>query len=268
MSGKEPLLNPSPSWPAARNRFQTTRWSLVQRAAAQQPQPTDSNSTPAPPQSNSDSAAALGELCQSYWYPVYAHIRRRGRTRADAEDLTQEFFSRLLNNQLLESFDPERGRFRTFLLAAVNHFLANEWDRSQARKRGGGQRVVSLNADLAEHQLLREHGHGDDADREFEQRWAREILKRVFETLREEFAKAGKSELFDRLFPYLAREPGLSTYGELAQHLSMSEAAIKVAVHRMRNRYGTLVRSEIAETVNSHEQIDDELHRLFAALSD
>lgn len=247
------MLSPQPQSTPAHRRFHTTRWSLIQRAGGD----------------DSDRELAMTELCQLYWFPIYAHIRRQGHPQDAAQDLTQEFFARLLGgDDLLDGFEPDRGRFRNYVRGAVNHFLANEWDRSQALKRGGGVQTVSLDVDLAESRLKAESPGQGDPDREFESRWARSILERVFETLKAEHVASRKASLFAELYEYLAREPGQDSCADIGNRIGMSEGAVRVAIHRLRKRYGVLVRQEVAQTLASDEQVDDEIHRLFQALSE
>jgi RNA polymerase sigma factor (sigma-70 family) len=223
--------------------FATTRWSLV--AAAQH-----------------QADAALADLCRLYWYPLYAYVRRRGHDAAEAEDLTQAFFARLLEKNGLASVTPARGKFRSFLLSACQNFLANERDRANALKRGGG-RVVSL--DGADARYQREPDHGETPERLFERRWALELLDRTLRRLREEHEQKGKSRLFDALKGTLAGD-GAAPYAELAATLGMTEGAVKTSVHRLRGRYAELLRQEIGETVATPAEIDDEVRSLFRAV--
>ena len=212
----------------------------------------------------SRSREALATLCESYWYPVYAFVRRLGHSAADAEDLTQAFFARLLEKDFVGAADPERGRFRSFLLASVKHFLANERDRETALKRGGGAAVVSL--DDAERRYRREPSHGLTPERAFERRWALTLLERTLAALREEQERAGHAERFTRLKCFLTGEGGAPSHAEVAAELGMTEGAVKVAVHRLRRRYRELLRAEIAETIADPSAVDDELRELFVAL--
>ncbi|MHC1769441.1 MAG: RNA polymerase sigma factor [Verrucomicrobiia bacterium] len=231
--------------------FRTTHWSAVLNAR-------DRNSAQA--------EQALLELCQTYWYPLYAYIRRRGYSPADAEDLTQGFFERLLSKDYLGDLTPGTGRFRSFLLTALKHFLANEWDRSQTLKRGGGLVFVSLDAEPEQRYRL-EPVENDTPESLFEQRWALTVLGRVLARLREEFVAAEKAELFEQLKIFLSTdEPGCS-YAEVAARSGLKEGNVKVAVHRLRRRYGELLRAEIAETVKDPAEIADEVRHLVAAMS-
>lgn len=233
------------------SRFVATRWTMVLSAAR-------GHQTPR-------SAAAMAELCRSYWYPLYAFIRRRGHGVEEAEDLTQEFFARFIAKEFLAGVDREKGRFRTFLLMAVKRFLANEYDRAQAQKRGGGQRIVPLEGLEPEARYRQEPAHALTAERLFEQQWAVTLLEKVLARLQAEMTSGGKAALFDTLKNYLggSRE---ETYAETATTLGMTEGAVKVAVHRFRRRYRELLREEIADTVASPEEVEDEIRYLFTCL--
>jgi RNA polymerase sigma-70 factor (ECF subfamily) len=232
-----------------RQIFASTRWSIVLTA---------STATPA-------AGAALGVLCSAYWYPLYTFVRRNGFSPHDAQDLTQEFFRRLIEKSWLGDVHPDRGRFRSFLLAAVKHFLANEWDRTRAEKRGGGQIPVSLDLAFAEAQYGREPADPATAEQVYDRRWACALLEKVLSQLRTEFTAIGKAEVFEQLEPALTGDK--LAYAEIATRLHLTEGAVRVAVHRLRLRYRDLVRAEIAETVESEQDVDAELQHLFAALS-
>lgn len=210
---------------------------------------------------------ALEKLCRAYWWPLYAFVRRRGFDSPDAQDLTQEFFTRLLEKNWLNSVDRAKGKFRSFLLAALEHFLANEWRRSQAQKRGGGLTFMSLDEEGAEQQYHQVATSSLSPEQLFEQQWATALLDRVLAELREEFTATGKGALFQELKIFLTGEKRAVSYAELATKFDTTEAALKMAVSRMRQRYGTLLRAQIAHTVASPEQIDQELRQLMAALS-
>ncbi|MBI5384850.1 MAG: sigma-70 family RNA polymerase sigma factor [Verrucomicrobia bacterium] len=210
--------------------------------------------------------SALATLCKSYWYPLYAFIRRKGHGPAEAQDLTQEFFARLLAKHYFDKADPQKGRFRSFLLNALTHFLADEWDRVRRLKRGGGRPVVSLDDADAEGRYRLEPVEALDAAKIYERRWALTLLERVLTQLEAEHAQAGKTELFAQLQVVLLGDKGSVSYVELGRRLGMSEGAVKVAVHRMRKRYVQLFRAEIAHTVASPTEIDDEINHLFAVL--
>jgi RNA polymerase sigma factor (sigma-70 family) len=207
--------------------------------------------------------AALAQLCQAYWYPLYSFVRRRGYSPHDAEDLTQAFFAHLLEKHGLERVDPALGRFRTFLLASLKNFLANDWDRSHARKRGGGQMIVSLEQGMGESRYQLEPSHDLTPERHFERQWAVTLLDQVLAALRHEYHAEGKDDLFEELKTVLTGQPG--AYGDMAARLQRSEGAIKVAVHRLRHRYRELIRARIAETVGDGD-VEDELLHLVAVL--
>jgi RNA polymerase sigma-70 factor (ECF subfamily) len=225
--------------------FANTRWSVV--LAAQDPVRTKT---------------ALGELYQTYWYPLYAYVRRRGYSAEDAQDLTQAFFARLLEKNWLDAVAPEKGRFRAFLLAALKHFLANEWDKAQAQKRGGGLVPVSLDAET---RYQREPRDELSPDRLFDRQWALALLETVLNQLRAEHDTNDKRRLFEALRGTLTGDQPEAGYAELGRQLGLNEGAIKVAVHRLRKRYRELLRAEIAQTVSDPGQVAEELRSLFAA---
>jgi RNA polymerase sigma-70 factor (ECF subfamily) len=237
--------------PRADRRFASTRWSVVM-AAGQRDSP--------------ESEAALATLCEQYWYPLYAYARRRLPDAEQAQDLTQDFFARLLEKDYLRQADRQRGKFRTFLLTAFQHFLAKEHDRANAQKRGGGRRVLSLDFDSGERRYRREPSHDTTPEAVYERGWALMLLEQGLARLREEFASLGRQRLFDCLKGALTAEQAHQPYAELAGQLGMSTEALKVAIHRLRRRYGELVRAEIAQTVTTAEDIEDELRDLFAAV--
>jgi RNA polymerase sigma-70 factor (ECF subfamily) len=212
-------------------------------------------------------ARALEDLCRAYWYPLYAYVRRRGHAKADAEDLTQAFFARLLEKDFLRSAAREKGRFRTFMLVAFQRFCANEWDRARAQKRGGGQVVLSLNIDTAERRYHAEPADELSADRIFERRWALTLIEQAMARLRREYEAAGKGRDFDQLKAFLTADGDAIPYAELAGKLGQSEGTLRVAVHRLRKRFREVFRLEIAQTVSRPEDIDGELRHLLAALS-
>jgi RNA polymerase sigma factor (sigma-70 family) len=242
---------PARGTPSEGADFRTTHWSVVLAAGDF---------------SRPEAQAALGELCETYWFPLYAFVRRKGHSPPEAEDLVQEFFARLLEKNYVQQVDPSRGRFRTFLLTALTHFLANEWNRQQTRKRGGGLPVISWDAGTAEERYAREPFHELTPEKLFDRRWALRLLERVHEQLRKEYVAANQKELFDVLEPCLSGDSLPATYVEVGQRLNLSEGAVKVAVHRMRRTYGELVRLEIAHTVARPEEVDEELHHLFEVL--
>ena len=236
----------------SRGGFQTTSWTVIVAASL--------DSTP-------DSHQALARLCQTYWSPVYAFIRRKGYDRDEGEDLTQGFFAQLLEKKYLLDADPERGRFRSFLLTAVKHFLANEWDRSHALKRGGGQTVVPIDLVEAEQWYVPAAAEAATPERLFERRWALSLLEHAMARLRADFAAAGKASQFDALVPFFQRDSGGARYDDVARQLGMSPGALRMAVHRLRRQYRALLRAEISETVAAPEQIDDEIRFLMSTLS-
>ena len=233
------------------SQFPTTRWSLV--VAAGDPH-------------RKEARSALVSLCENYWYPLYAYLRRRGYPTDQAQDLTQEFFMRVLEGRYLDRADPEKGRFRSFLLASLNHFLADEWDKARAQKRGGGK-VISLDLQSAETRLGEIPVENFTPEKAFEHRWAITLLEQVYQRLGEEYRAEGKGALFNALRTTLAGASDAAPYAELAQQLDMSEGAVKVAVHRLRQRYRGLLRDTIADTVSGPEEVEDELRYLFRTLA-
>jgi len=245
---------PEPAATTPRNPvFVTTHWSLVVTArGAQSPQ----------------SAAALEKLCRTYWFPLYAYVRRGGCSKEDAEDSTQAFFARLLEKNYLDLAQQERGRFRTFLLVSLKRFLANEWHRAHAQKRGGFQAPISLDAELAEQKLQTEIAAPRiSPERDYERRWALALLDQTMSRLRAEFQRAGKISEFDRLKTFLTADSKEIPYDTAATGLGMSENALRVAVHRLRRRYRELFHEEIAHTLAEGENIEDELRHLLDVLS-
>jgi len=232
-------------------RFATTRWTVV-LAAGRSTSP--------------QAERALEELCRAYWYPLYAYVRRRGHNREDAEDLTQGFFARLLEKDYLQAASRERGRFRTFLLMAFQRFLANEWDRSRAQKRGGDRTIVPLDAELAERRYQIEPVDELSADRIYERRWALTLIEETVGRLRQEFTDAGKVGEFEQLKAFLTADREKIPYAEMAVTLGQTEGGLRVAVHRLRRRFRELFRQEIAQTVSSPEEIEGELRYLLKAL--
>jgi RNA polymerase sigma-70 factor (ECF subfamily) len=230
----------------------TTHWSVV-LAASQEP--------------TTDADAALELLCRVYWGPLYAFVRRRGYEAHDAQDLTQEFFARLLARDFLGAVDRSKGKFRSFLLAALKHFLAKEWRRTNTQKRGGRLSFVSLDDETAEQHYTRLAAPEVTPEKLFEQQWAMTLLEQVLSRLRDEMIAAGKGPTFEELKVFLTGEKRSASYAELAVKLATTEAALKMAVSRLRQRYGELLREEIANTVTGPEEVEEELRALFAALS-
>jgi RNA polymerase sigma-70 factor (ECF subfamily) len=208
----------------------------------------------------------LEKLCSSYWLPLYAYARRRGYSEADAKDLTQAFFAWVLERDWFNRADRERGRFRSFLLTSMSHFLANEWDKAMAQKRGRGQ-IVPLPGIGNYTDLCWEPADHVTPEQSFERRWALTLLDHVMNRLRADYENQGKAELFDVLKPCLIGERSAQPYAALARQLGMTEGAIKVTVHRLRSRYRELLRQEIANTVTTPEEIDEELRHLFGVLA-
>jgi RNA polymerase sigma factor (sigma-70 family) len=206
---------------------------------------------------------ALARLCEAYWYPLYAFLRGRGQGPDDAQDLTQAFFVRVLEKQTLRQADPARGRFRSFLLASLKNFAANQHDREIAKKRGGGSPLLSLEIDTAEGRFQLEPPTNETPERVFDRRWALTLLDRVLAALRDE---ATPPQHFERLAVYLTGEQPQQNYAETAAALGMSEGAVKVKVHRLRRRFRDLLRQEIAHTVSAIEDIDDEIRHLWSAV--
>jgi RNA polymerase sigma factor (sigma-70 family) len=238
--------------PSAAARFDTTHWSVVLLARRSEV-----------PQAKE----ALENLCRTYWYPLYAFVRRQGHSSHDAQDLTQEFFARLLEKDSLRFADVERGRFRSFLLKSLHHFLVNEWERGRAQKRGGGREIFSLDEEAAEQNYLQEPAAPSASESLYDRRWAVTVLERAMTRLGADYAKAGKEELFETLKNLLLTEGSREAYRGLAGPLGLSEGAVKVALHRLRQRFREKVRTEIAKTVASPDEVDEELRCLLAALS-
>jgi RNA polymerase sigma-70 factor (ECF subfamily) len=219
-----------------------------------------------------DSAAALhepalGTLCQTYWFPLYAYLRRRGYNTHEAEDYTQGFFAGILERKGLKRADPKYGKFRSFLLVSLKNFLADEWDRSHAQKRGGDKKILTLDFDAAASRYNQEPVHQMSPEKLFERSWALTVLTRAMDRLKAESTASAKQQLFDCLKIYLTAEKDAVPYKDVAAKLGMTEGAVKVAVHRLRRRYRELVRDEIAQTVTTETQVDEEIRDLFAALA-
>jgi RNA polymerase sigma-70 factor (ECF subfamily) len=209
---------------------------------------------------------ALAELCRDYWYPLYAFIRRQVDSAERAEDLTQEFFARLMEKEFLDSVDQSKGKFRDFLKACCKHFLPNQRDRDRARKRGGGRPIVSLDLGAAAERYRLEPSHDLTAEKLFDRCWALSLLEQVLDQLAQEYRADNKGPLFDRLKAALVGGPDQLPYAQIGTELGLTEAAVKKAAQRLRQRYRELLRARIAETVEGAEQIDEEVRDLFAAL--
>jgi RNA polymerase sigma-70 factor (ECF subfamily) len=232
------------------SQFPTTRWTLV--VAAGDPQ-------------RKEARSALVDLCENYWYPLYAYLRRRGYPADQAQDLTQDFFMRVLEGRYLDRADPEKGRFRSFLLTSLKFFVADEKDREHAHKRGGGM-VVPLEFSSGEERYQREPAHNETPERIFERRWALSMLDRVVERVRNEFVQHGRPEHFERLKMFLLGQSD-APYAALAREMNTSEGALKVAIHRLRKRYRELFRQEIADTVADPTEVESEPRYLAAVLT-
>ncbi len=232
------------------SQFPTTRWSLVVAAG-------DLHCN--------EAQSSLVSLCENYWYPLYAYLRRRGYPADQAQDLTQEFFIRVLEGRYLDRADPEKGRFRSFILTSLKFFAADEEDRDRAQKRGGG-RIEQLEFSSGEQRYQREPAHDETPERIFERRWALTLLDRVVEKLREEFVQHGRPEHFERLKVFLLGQSD-APYAALAREMNTSEGALKVAIHRLRKRYRELFRQEIADTVADPAEVESELRFLAAVLT-
>ena len=209
---------------------------------------------------------ALSALCETYWFPLYAYLRRRGNDRHRAEDYTQAFFARLLEKHGVRLADPQRGRFRYFLLASFKNFLADQHDRAQALKRGGGRKILSINFENAENQYTLEPADELTPEKLFDKSWALTVLDRTITRLKAELTARGKEKLFDNLKVHMTAEAGSVPYRDLAGRLNMTEGTVRVAVHRLRKRYKHLLRDAIAQTVATEEEIDDEIRDLFRIL--
>jgi RNA polymerase sigma-70 factor (ECF subfamily) len=219
-------------------------------------------------QSHSPQAArALEELCRTYWFPLYAYVRRRRHTKEDAEDLTQAFFARLLEKNFLAHLDSERGKFRAYLLAALKHFLANQWDKSQRQKRGGGHPHLSLDWQTADTQFQVAAAQESTPDKAFDREWALALLARVIGRLQAECVVEGRAKLFEQLKTFLTAGAAEAGPREVAARLGMQEGAVRVAIHRLRKRYRQLLRDEIAHTLASPDMVEEEMRALFGAFS-
>ncbi len=247
------LVSPEePEWgKSGAEMFQTTHWSVVLQAGQD---------------SSPKSGEALEKLCRTYWFPLYAYIRRRGYPAAEAQDLTQGFFMRFLEKGYLTHADQNKGKFRSFLLSSLNHFLANDWRRAQAAKRGCGQPPISLDEETAEGRYALEAVSNLTPEKIYERRWALTLLDQALARLQAEFVAAGHAAQFEHLQGFLTTEAGESGYGEVAKQLRMSPGAVSSAAHRLRQRYRELVREEIAHTVGSPAEIEDEIRWLFSAV--
>lgn len=232
--------------------FPSTHWSVVLTAHADNP---------------ARARDALESLCAVYWYPLYAFLRRLGHQPADAEDLVQGFIAHLLDHQFFEVADPTKGRFRSYLLASLNHFLADAADWVGRQKRGDGRPLLSLEAGLAERRYKQEPTDSSNPEQLYERRWALTLLDTVLQRLETEAAESGRANLFRQIKGVLLGDRSGVRYAELAPQLGLSEAALTMTVHRLRRRYRELVREEIAHTVSRPVEIDEEMRHLFQVLS-
>jgi RNA polymerase sigma factor (sigma-70 family) len=246
MNGSAPCLE-------ARSVFPTTHWTVVLHAVG------------AP---ESGGQAALESLCHAYWYPLYAYVRRMGHSPEDAEDLTQAFFARLLEKDYLRHADRDRGLFRTFLLTSLKRFLINEWEKGRTQRRGNGEPMISWNKDDTESRYLAEPADTSTPEKIFEKRWAVTLLERVLVRLEQEFVAEGKAEQFKRLKVLLWGDKNSPPHAGIAAELHLSEDALNVALHRLRERYRRLLRAEVAETVDGPGEVDQELRHLIAVISE
>ena len=238
---------------SAPNRFATTRWTLVLTASR--------DSTPG-------SHEALSQLCELYWPPLYGYARRHGYSVEQAQDLTQGFFARFLEKRDVQAADPQRGRFRSFLLTSFKHFLANEYDREHAQKRGGAQLPITLEVETAEARYAAEPPDMLTPEALFERQWALGVIDRVLAKVRADYVKGGKEATFEALKGFLIGEKEQGGYADIARALGTTEGAIKVTVHRLRRRFRDVLRTEIAATVSDDSEIDDEIRYLIAVLTE
>jgi DNA-directed RNA polymerase specialized sigma24 family protein len=232
--------------------FAATQWSMVLRAQER---------------NTALAQDALEQLCQLYWYPLYGFVRRGGYDVPTAEDLTQDFFVRITQKDFLHSVDRSKGKFRSFLLASLKNFLANERARSRAAKRGGGRLNFSLDAEMAENRFKAEPFHEATPEKAFDRAWAVALLDNALASLKQEYVERGSAELFDAVLPYLSGDRDQSSYALVAARLNTTEAAIKMAVVRLRRRYGQMLRSKVGQTVASEAELNEELRHLFTALA-
>ncbi len=245
--------NPTPRIGAAGGIFATTHWTVVLTAGGADSQ---------------QATMALEELCRTYWYPLYAYVRRQGHSREDAEDLTQGFFARLLEKNYLEGISSDKGRFRSFLLVALKRFLINEWDRASSQKRGGGIAPLSLDWEDAETRYQIAPAGNLSPDKLYDRAWAVVVLEHVITRLRDESGNDGKAGLYEQLKPFLMVGKSEIPYAQAAAELKMTEGAVRVAVHRLRRRYRELLREEISRTLANPAQAGEEMQALFSALAE
>jgi RNA polymerase sigma-70 factor (ECF subfamily) len=242
----------SPSDQLGAGDFTTTHWTVVRQASGNSPQ----------------AVAALETLARAYWYPLYAYVRRKGHNPHDAQDLTQAFFARLLEHGYLQNADRNQGRFRTFLLSSLKNFLINEWKRENRERRGGGQKLLSMDEETAETRFASEPFVEQPPDSLYDRGWAATLLELAMTALRAEFEQSGKLELFERLKVFVWGDKSALSYVEMAVQLNTTEGAVKVSVHRLRQRYGELLRAEVAHTVSTPEEVNEELRYLVSVIRD
>jgi RNA polymerase sigma factor (sigma-70 family) len=235
---------------AGDGQFRTTHWSAIVQAGNV---------------ASVEATAALNELCQVYWHPLYAYACHQGWPAQEAEDLTQAFFARLLEKNAIALAEPEKGRFRTFLLTLFKRFLVNEWHRRHTQKRGGFQPAVSLDAGLSESRAGPEPVHRESPDFQFDQQWATTLLDAVMTRLQREYVQTGRGALFGQLEARLVHEEAALPYAEIGARLNLTEGAVKMAMQRLRTRYQAILREEIGKTVAAPEEIEAEIRDLFAA---
>jgi RNA polymerase sigma-70 factor (ECF subfamily) len=231
--------------------FMTTRWSVVLRAADV-------------PSAESD--GAMEQLCRNYWYPLYVYVRRQGRSPHDAQDLTQEFFARMMKKKILKIADPARGRFRTFLLCSLKNFLASDWKKSQAGKRGGGVAMLSIDEHDTEQRYTNEPVESQTPEHSYAKGWASTLLDIAMEGLRRKYIESGKTKIFQTFSCCILEDSKEARYEDLAAEIGMSAGAARVAIHRMRDDFRQVLRAEVASTVESREEVDDELRYLINVL--
>jgi len=236
--------------PLMNQRFTTTHWSVVLTCGADD---------------TVSSAAAMEQLCRTYWYPLYAYVRRRGHPVEEAKDLTQEFFARLIEKEWVTAADANKGRFRTFLLIALNHFLAKEWRRQRAAKRGGGRRPICLD-DTAEARHINEPASNATPERLYERRWALSVFSQALSRLRAQYVTLGKQQHYECFKKFLSTQPDDGEYAAVGQELEMSPGAVAAAVHRLRQQYRDAVRAEVSQTVESPGELEEEMRWLLQAL--
>lgn len=251
MSEVNPRVDPISAGPNP-GVFATTHWSVVLAAGH--------SSAPG-------AQEALETLCRTYWYPLYVYVRRQGQSPHDAQDLTQEFFARLLDKKYLRLADPERGKFRAFLLKSLKHFLVNEWEKARTQKRGRGECAIPLDADIAESRYAAEPVQALTVDQVYEKRWALTLIEAVLARLRENYEAGGRLPVFETLKGFIWGEQSQVSYAEVGSQLGLTQGAVKVAVHRLRGRYRELLRTEIAKTVATPGEVDEELQHLAAVLA-